>query len=122
MSWSRQMDDATMLPSPALGTSPRGARSQVDPNALGRKDSTMTAAIETASTQDLALSVRDLTISLPEGMERAHAVEKLSFDLKRGQILCIIGESGSGKSVTANAIMGLLPRIIPITGGAIELE
>ncbi len=122
MSWSRQMDDATMLPSLAPGMSRRRTGPQVDPSALGRENSTMTATIDTASPLDLALSVRDLTISLPEGMERAHAVEKLSFDLKRGQILCIIGESGSGKSVTANAIMGLLPRVIPVTGGAIELE
>ena len=82
----------------------------------------MTVAIESTTTQDLALSVRDLTVSLPPGMEREYAVENLSFDLKRGQILCIIGESGSGKSVTANAIMGLLPKVIRVTGGAMELE
>ncbi|WP_156461121.1 ATP-binding cassette domain-containing protein, partial [Devosia sp. Root436] len=82
----------------------------------------MTVSIESASTQDLALSVRNLTVSLPEGMERQHAVENLSFDLKRGQILCIIGESGSGKSVTANAIMGLLPKMIRVAGGAVDLE
>ena len=51
---------------------------------------------------DAALSVRGLTVDLPKGMERAHAVENISFDLKRGQILCIIGESrfrqvGDGK-------------------------
>jgi peptide/nickel transport system ATP-binding protein len=82
----------------------------------------MTVATESTTTQDLALSVRDLTVSLPEGMERQHAVENLSFDLKRGQILCIIGESGSGKSITANAVMGLLPKVITVTGGAIELK
>ena len=71
---------------------------------------------------DAALSVRDLTVNLPQGMERAHAVENISFDLKRGQILCIIGESGSGKSVTANAIMGLLPKIIRVSSGAIHLD
>ena len=69
-----------------------------------------------------ALSVRGLTISLPKGMERAHAVEDISFDLMRGQILCVIGESGSGKSVTANAIMGLLPKAIRVSSGAIELD
>ena len=71
---------------------------------------------------DAALSVRGLTVDLPQGMERAHAVENISFDLKRGQILCIIGESGSGKSVTANTIMGLLPKIIRVSSGSIHLD
>ena len=71
---------------------------------------------------DAALSVRGLTVDLPKGMERAHAVENISFDLKRGQILCIIGESGSGKSVTANTIMGLLPKIIRVSSGSIYLD
>ena len=77
----------------------------------------MVASIQTAAPHAAALSVRDLTVSLPKGMERAHAVENISFDLKRGQILCIIGESGSGKSVTANAIMGLLPKVIRVSVG-----
>lgn len=68
-----------------------------------------------------ALSVRNLTVSLPAAMERAHAVKEISFDLLQGQILCIIGESGSGKSVTANAIMGLLPKEIRVAGGSIQL-
>ncbi|KEQ03811.1 ABC transporter ATP-binding protein [Pseudorhizobium pelagicum] len=67
-----------------------------------------------------ALTVRNLTIDLPKGMERKHAVSDISFDLKTGQILCIIGESGSGKSVTANAVMGLLPSAISISGGSIR--
>ncbi|MZQ90929.1 dipeptide ABC transporter ATP-binding protein [Frigidibacter albus] len=67
------------------------------------------------------LSVRDLTVSLPDGMERAHAVQGISFDLLPGQILCIIGESGSGKSVTAHAVMGLLPPSIKVTEGAIRM-
>ena len=55
-------------------------------------------------------------------MERANAVENISFDLERGQILCVIGESGSGKSVTANAIMGLLSKVIRVASGAIHLD
>src|SRR4051812_2239269 len=82
----------------------------------------MAAGIQAVAADDLALSVRGLTVKLPKGMERAHAVENVSFDLKRGEILCIIGESGSGKSVTANAIMGLLPKVIRVSSGAIHLD
>lgn len=86
------------------------------------EDSLMASDVQAAAPADVALSVRDLSVSLPGGMERAYAVENISFDLKRGQILCIIGESGSGKSVTANAIMGLLPRVIRVSSGAIHLN
>ncbi len=65
------------------------------------------------------LSVQRLNVSLPLNMERAFAVKDISFDLRGGEILCIIGESGSGKSVTANAIMGLLPSSIGISAGSI---
>ncbi|MFD1381233.1 ATP-binding cassette domain-containing protein [Fodinicurvata halophila] len=69
-------------------------------------------------TNDTLLSIEDLTVRLPEGADRAHAVEQVSFQVRRGEILCIVGESGSGKSVTANAIMGLLPRpyVEPVAG------
>jgi len=67
-------------------------------------------------------SVRQLSVALPAGMDRQFAVENLSFDLAAGEILCIIGESGSGKSVTAHAAMGLLPRALQITKGEIVLR
>lgn len=68
------------------------------------------------------LAVENLSIDLPKGMERRYAVEDISFDLQAGEILCIIGESGSGKSVTANAIMGLLPSSIRASAGAIRFK
>ena len=78
--------------------------------------------LKTGAGNKPALSVRNLTVNLPAGMERGHAVENISFDLMPGQILCIIGESGSGKSVTANAVMGLLPRLMRVSGGSILLD
>src|SRR5436305_6881342 len=55
------------------------------------------------------LDVQGLTVSLPPGADRLNAVENVSFAVGPGEIVCVVGESGSGKSVTAHAIMGLLP-------------
>jgi ABC-type glutathione transport system ATPase component len=68
------------------------------------------------------LRVRDLSIELPAGAERRHATHGVSFDLAPSEILCIVGESGSGKSLTALAIMGLLPNAVRRTGGSIILD
>ncbi|MEQ6918156.1 ABC transporter ATP-binding protein [Halomonas aquatica] len=63
------------------------------------------------------LSLRGLTLSLPKGADRPHAVEEVSYDVQRGEILCVVGESGSGKSMAANAVMGLLPKGVRPTAG-----
>jgi peptide/nickel transport system ATP-binding protein len=63
------------------------------------------------------LSLRNLTIALPQGADRPYAVEDVSYDVKRGEILCVVGESGSGKSMAANAVMGLLPKGVRPVGG-----
>src|SRR5262245_22698552 len=68
------------------------------------------------------LEVRDLTVALPSGADRAHAVEKVSFTVNPGEIVCLVGESGSGKSVIAFTIMGLLAKALKPTSGEILLE
>ena len=55
------------------------------------------------------LDIQNLTVNLPAGADRKHAVSELSLQLKPNEILCIVGESGSGKSIMARAVMGLLP-------------
>ena len=56
------------------------------------------------------LAVSNLTTGFRTGGGEITAIEDVSFSLEKGEILGIVGESGSGKSVTALAIMGLLPR------------
>jgi ABC-type glutathione transport system ATPase component len=68
------------------------------------------------------LEVRGLSVALPAGGDRRRAVQDVSFSVERGEILCLVGESGSGKSVIAQALMGLLPQTLPLTGGSILLE
>ena len=68
------------------------------------------------------LEVRNLSIALPPGGDRKEAAAQVSFRVGRGEIVCLVGESGSGKSVIAQAIMGLLPRTLPVTGGEALLE
>ncbi len=73
-------------------------------------------------TEAPVLSVRDLTVALPGDHDRTHAIRDVSFELMGGEILCIIGESGSGKSVTASAVMGLLPPVMTVRGGSIDFR
>ena len=68
------------------------------------------------------LEVQGLSIALPPGGDRAEAVSNVSFEVGRGEIVCLVGESGSGKSVIAQGIMGLLARGLPVTSGSIRLQ
>jgi peptide/nickel transport system ATP-binding protein len=68
------------------------------------------------------LEVRNLTVALPSGADRVHAVEKVSFTVSPGEIVCLVGESGSGKSVIAFTVMGLLAKALKPTDGEILLE
>jgi peptide/nickel transport system ATP-binding protein len=67
------------------------------------------------------LAIEELTIALPPGADRANAVEGLSLTIGAGETLCIVGESGSGKSITAHAVMGLLPAGVRPSAGRISL-
>ncbi|MBU2311809.1 MAG: ABC transporter ATP-binding protein [Alphaproteobacteria bacterium] len=66
------------------------------------------------------LSVNGLDVVARTDAGDTPLVEALTFDLRRGETLCIAGESGSGKSITSLAIMGLLPQpAVRISGGSI---
>jgi peptide/nickel transport system ATP-binding protein len=64
------------------------------------------------------LQIKGLTVRLPAGADREHAIEDIDLEVLPGETLCLVGESGSGKSVTAHAVMGLLPKkqLLPVAG------
>ncbi len=69
------------------------------------------------------LRIENLSVELPRGLDRAKAVDDVSIEVHRRQVVCLVGESGSGKSVTASAVMSLLPKgVLRVTGGRILLE
>lgn len=68
------------------------------------------------------LDVRDLSVEFATRAGTARAVDGVSLRLAAGETLCIVGESGCGKSITALSIMGLVPFPGRVTGGEIRLD
>jgi oligopeptide/dipeptide ABC transporter ATP-binding protein len=77
--------------------------------------------VTTPSQAPPLLSVRDLTVRFRTRAGTITPVDTISFDLAEGETLAVLGETGSGKSVTAQALMGLVPSPAGrITGGEIR--
>jgi peptide/nickel transport system ATP-binding protein len=68
------------------------------------------------------LSIEGLTVALPKGGDRPHALREVTLELNPNEILCVVGESGSGKSMTASAVMGLLPEGVRAEAGRVVFE
>jgi len=68
------------------------------------------------------LSVRDLAVQFKTRKSTVRAVNGISFDLEAGETLGIVGESGCGKSVSALAMLGILPRAGRVTSGEVLFE
>lgn len=63
------------------------------------------------------LRVTDLAIRFPGDAPEGPTVSRVSFDIEPGGVLALVGQSGSGKSLTAAALSGLLPRGASVAGG-----
>src|SRR4051812_6626018 len=71
--------------------------------------------------EDLLVRARDLTVKFVAKESTVHAVNGVDFDLRKREVLCILGESGSGKSVTLRALMRLNPPRKTVMGGTLEV-
>ena len=90
----------------------------------GDKGTTTPVPLRAPSTGEPVLRVRGLQTRFPvrSGLfgrvrRRVHAVEQVSFDLRAGETLALVGESGCGKSTTGRSLL----RLVDIDGGSIEL-
>ncbi|MEO8323717.1 MAG: ABC transporter ATP-binding protein [Actinomycetota bacterium] len=68
------------------------------------------------------LSVRDLEVRFSTRKSTIYAVNRISFDLEPGETLGIVGESGCGKSVSALAMLGILPKAGRVEGGNVDFQ
>jgi peptide/nickel transport system permease protein len=96
---------------------PRRPRRPVAAAALAASGvSSGAAAAPPARDPDALLEVRDLTVSVADGPD---LVTGVSFALRPGAVLGLVGESGCGKTMTARALLGLLPEGVAVTGGSV---
>jgi peptide/nickel transport system ATP-binding protein len=69
---------------------------------------------------DRVLTVKDLSVEIRRGDRVVHPVSGVNLELHRGETLGIVGETGSGKSMTGLALMGMLPAGGRVTAGSID--
>lgn len=72
---------------------------------------------------DILLDVTNLSVSIGNRRGSGQVLDQISFQLHRGRTLGLIGESGSGKSVTASAVLGMLPQnVLRVSAGQMMLD
>ncbi len=82
----------------------------------------MQQSILQAGADKSILEVANMTVEINVPAGTLHAVTDISFHVKQGETLGIVGESGCGKSITSLAVMGLLPRTATMTAAKMRLE
>ncbi len=75
-----------------------------------------------AEPADPVLSVRNLRVEIPSRRGVLTAIDDISFDIARGEVPGVVGESGAGKSITGTAVIGLLEPPVRIASGEIRLD
>ncbi|MFC8368644.1 ABC transporter ATP-binding protein [Streptomyces sp. NPDC057239] len=81
-----------------------------------------TTSAPAPSAADPALDVEGLCVDLSTASGTVRAVDGVSFSVRRGRTLALLGESGCGKSMTALSVVGLLDPAASVTGGAVRVR
>ncbi|WP_052768462.1 dipeptide/oligopeptide/nickel ABC transporter permease/ATP-binding protein [Streptomyces humi] len=81
-----------------------------------------TAGVFEEPDTEALLSVRGLTVSLPIEGTPTDVIRDVSFDLRAGEVLGIVGETGCGKTITATSLLGMLPADGRIASGSVLFE
>jgi oligopeptide/dipeptide ABC transporter ATP-binding protein len=79
-------------------------------------------ASATAATHEVALDVSGLSVDIRTPYGTVRAVDHVSFSARRGETVALLGESGCGKSLTAQAVVGLLAPTVDIATGEVHLH
>ncbi len=82
----------------------------------------MEATIPRTEAAEPVLSIRELVVEIPTRRGVLRPVDRVSFDIAPGEILGVVGESGAGKSMTGNAVIGILDRPARIASGEVRLN
>ena len=106
--WSRPTSSPTRSPARRTAEKCPSARSAAPRRGVERRG---TPADPTA-----VLEVRDLSVAVDDGPA---LVTGVSFSLRPGRVLGLVGESGCGKTMTARSLLGLLPDGVSVSGGSI---
>ncbi|MEV1087090.1 dipeptide/oligopeptide/nickel ABC transporter permease/ATP-binding protein [Streptomyces microflavus] len=89
------------------------------PRAAERTTPSRPETVQGRSGDAPVLRVRDLTVTYPQDGERRRVVAGLSYEVGRGEVLALVGETGSGKTTAALAPFGLLDPYAAVTGSAV---
>lgn len=68
------------------------------------------------------IDIRDLTVTFTGGRKPVHAVNGVTLHVARGEVLALLGESGSGKSVTLRSILNMHPKKRTISSGSVMVD
>ncbi|MGI5430767.1 dipeptide/oligopeptide/nickel ABC transporter permease/ATP-binding protein [Streptomyces sp. CA-179760] len=118
-SWARLTTDPGQRWRQGQGRRSRGSRAA---GGSGKGSMAGGAAAADDRTASAGLVVEDLSVDVRTPAGPVHVVRGVSFAVRSGETLALLGESGCGKSMTAHAVAGLLDPVAEVVGGQVRLD